>query len=59
MSALSIVLSCIGVGFCVCVIILLIKAYFPVIVKVVGIGILLAVIAVACYFLSTITVPIW
>ena len=58
MNLLNIVLICFGVGFGVLLIILLIKAYFPIIIKVVGILILIALMAVGGYYLSTITIPI-
>lgn len=58
MNLLNIVLTCFGVGFGVLLIILLIKAYFPIIIKVVGILILIALMAVGGYYLSTITIPI-
>lgn len=58
MNLLNIVLTCLGVGFGVLLIILLIKAYFPIIIKVVGILILIALMAVGGYYLSTITIPI-
>ena len=58
MNLLTLILSCIGIGFGVIFIICLIKTYLPAIIKVVGIIILLAVIAVAGYFLSTITINI-
>ena len=58
MSALNIVLLCLAIGIAVVGIILFVRNNWSTIVKIVGTGIVLAVLATACYFLSTIQIPI-
>ena len=58
MSALNIVLLCLAIGMAVVGIIFFVYNNWSTIVKIVGTGIVLAVLATACYFLSTIQIPI-
>ena len=58
MSALNIVLLCFAIGLAVVGIIAFVYNNWSTIVSIVGIGIILAVLATACYFLSTIQIPI-